>query len=373
VVAIGWLLAHRRLVRALLWVLGLSLPVALLLPWSAHLFAHPDLARLEAGRVDVAGSALDPAWQLAFGRISATGQAPWWLAAGLTAAAVLALLRSDTRTRVVGAFLVVLAGLGTALVLEQRPLPLPLGAGEAQPWLGLAAIFVSAGAIAAVGLAASDLSTAVASGAFGWRQPIAALAVLLALTTPIVSVVWWVWQAPHGELHRADPVPVPAYMIDAMAHRGERVLLLHTGPDEVTYRVLAGDGLRLGSESVLPAEDSSGIAATLTDLLSRRNAADVARLASYDVGYVVVPNPQDPSIVASLDALPGLSRASTDEARLAGWQVDAVAGPAARTPVSHPPIHSASRSAWVLAQAASWGLVVVLAAPGIRRRPMESP
>ncbi len=368
VVAVGWLAAERQLLRSCQLLVALTVPVALLLPWSWRVISTPGLALTEAGAVDVPGASLDGSgWQLAFGRFGANGQAPWWIGAGLVVAALLALLRRDTRGRVVGAWVVIAGGMVAALVMWRDPVPLPLGAGQAYTWLGVPVVVASAGAIAAVGIAADGLADYVGSGSFGWRQPAAVLGLVAAVSVPLLGLGWWVGAAPHGDLGRAAAVPLPAYMVDAMRTDDQRVLLLHTGTPTVHYQVLAGDGLRLGDDSVLPPNPPPEIAGLVADLFSEGTAADVQRLGSLGIGYVVLPSPQSTAAAAQLDALPGLTRTSTDQSLISGWQVQA--------PLTKPGSSAgdAARDRWLVLQALMWLAVIVLAAPSVERKPLETP
>jgi GT2 family glycosyltransferase len=368
VLAMGWLAARRHWMRVAQWLVALVLPVGLLAPWSWRVLTHPTVALTEAGLVDVPGNAASQAgWRLAFLRIAAVGEAPWWLTAGLTVVAVTALLRSDTRGRVAASWLVVAAGFAAAAVMGRHAVSAPLGAGQAYPWLGLPLIVAGAGAIAAAGIAADGLRSYVGSGSFGWRQPLALLAVVAGLTVPVLGVGWWVGAGPAGELHRAVAVPLPAYMVDAMSSEGARVLVLNTGTGTVHYRVLAGDGVRLGDDSVLPAGGSPRLASVVEDVLSQARPEDVPTLARMGIRYVVLPSPQAAAAVVRLDGLAGLSRTSTEQTVLSGWQLSAAADPPSAVMAG-----GDQRTGLVVSLVVLWVLVALLAAPGIRRRPLPA-
>jgi GT2 family glycosyltransferase len=366
--AVGWLLAGRHWVRAGQWVVALALPLPLLAPWSWRVLTHPALALTEAGGIVVPG---DPgsgsAADLAFLRIGAPGDAPWWVTGGLSVVALLSLLRVDTRLRVGAAWFVAAVAFAAAAVLGRQVIVAPLGTGEAYPWLGVPVVVAAGALVVAAGLASDGLTSFVGSGTFGWRQPMAVGAVLLGLSAPVLALGWWVGTAPHGALHRTGVDEVPAYMVDAMVSDNARVLLLRTGQPTVRYRVLAGEGMRLGDDSVLPLGGAPRVATVVGDLLSQSRPEDVSRLARLGIRYVVLPSPQDPDAVVALDSLAGLSRTSTQHAVLSGWQVERASTPpgARRDP--------GARDALALALALGWGLVVVLAAPAVRRRPLEAP
>ncbi len=366
IVAISWLALGRHWQRATQWVLAMALPIGLLAPWSWRVLTHPALALTEAGVVVVPGTELsESAWRLAFLRIGAVGEAPWWLTAGITVVALAALLRSDTRARVGAAWLVAAAGLVAAAVMGRATVTAPLGVGEAYPWLGVPLVVASAGLIAAGGIAADGLRSFVGSGSFGWRQPVSVAAVLIGLTAPVLALGWWAGVASHGDLQRTAAVPLPAYMVDAMSSGGARVLVLRTGGPAVRYRVLAGDGDRLGDDSVLPVGDNPRLAGVVSDLLSQSRAGDLSTLSGMGIRYVVLPSPQNAAAVAGLDRVAGLSRTSTEQSLLSGWQLDH-AGPAG------PRGSGDSRDWLVVTLVLAWGVVAVLSAPGVRRRPLEA-
>ncbi len=125
-------------------------------------------------------------------------------------------------------------------------------------------------------------------------------------------------------------------MLDAMrADAEQRILVVSataTQPADAadvtysdTYTLYAGDGYRLGDDSITPAT-SSALTALVTDLVSEATPEDVTRLADLGIAYVVLPAPYDTEQVAQLDGLAGLSRASTNSRQLAGWQVNLPTG-----------------------------------------------
>lgn len=362
-VGVVGLVLRGRPLRAGQLAAGAALPLLLLMPWSGRVASSPDLLLTEAGSTVVPGTAAD-SWQLVLGRVGAPGEAPGWVSAGLTLVALLSLLRRDTRARVAAAWLLVLAGLGAAAVLAAQTVTTETGQ-SAHPWLGVPLVVCFAGAIAAAGIAADGLGAFIGSGSFGWRQPVGATAVAIGAATVVAGLGWWVWSAPYASLHRDEAVPVPAYMIEAMATDDERVLVLRTRADVVAFTVLAGDGQRLGDDSVLSPADSA-LPALIAGLVSQSRPEQVQRLGELGVGYVVVPAPQSPGVVAQLDAAAGLTRTSSARAALSGWQVD----PDLLRPATLP---AGPDRGWLLVlQAALWLGVAVLAAPGIARRPLPA-
>ena len=164
-----------------------------------------------------------------------------------------ALLRADTRGRVGPPGWSRRPDSVAAAVMGRDAVTAPLGVGEAYPWLGVPLVVAERGAHrrrrdrggrAAVVRRVRVLRVAPTARR---RRPWSS-----ASPCPCSALGWWVGPASHGDLHRTVAVPVPAYMVDAMSSDDARVLVLRTGTPTVRYRVLAGDGERLGDDSVLP-------------------------------------------------------------------------------------------------------------------------
>ena len=306
-------------------VVAVVLPAVLLVPWSGRLLTSPSLFLTETGRVDPGTvSVADHAWLLPWGRISAAGDAPWWLSIGLVAAALLALVRSDRRPAVLAAWSVIVLGLVTTALLAGHVVTIPGSNDEAFVWVGVPVVLCQAAAVVAAGIASDGLGQVIQSGTFGWRQPVAALGIVVAVTGSMLGLLWWVVSAPEGSLTRGPSIPLPAYMAEAMQGEDQqRILLISSDPDRGydTYTVYAGDGYRLGDDSVTP-EPSPELTQLVTDLVSEADPRDATRLADFGISFVVMPAPFDTDQVAQLDGLPGLGRASTNPRDLAGWQVN---------------------------------------------------
>jgi hypothetical protein len=342
--------------------------VVLLLPWSWRFVNAPELLLTEAGLPDRGSTpGVGPGWQLAFGRLPAMGDAPWWLTAGISVAAVLALLRSHRKVGIAAAWVVIAISLGTAAVLSHFTLEHPGGFQSGSVWVGFPVIVAQAAALVAGGLAADGLTAEMRSKSLGWRQPLAASAGLAAVLTPVAGLAWWSAAAPHGDLVRSGAVPLPVYMVDEMtADRTVRVLVMRGDARRVTYDVLAGDGLRLGDDSVLAPVGSATATGVVTDLVTEGQTVELSRLARLGVRYLVLPRPVDPRLSARLDAVPGLSQASTGTDHLAGWQL-AAQSRALDQAVAPSSAAGSERRGELIAQGIMWLLTLVLAAPAVHR------
>jgi GT2 family glycosyltransferase len=317
-----------RLAGVLALVVALAVPIAALLPWSFRLLAHPSLALAEAGGVDSSTAALgNDSWQVLFGRLSAAGDAPWWLAAGVVLAAVAAIFRTDRLGAVAAAWGVAASSLAVAAIAAGQTVSLPGSGVESAVWLGFPVIAAQAALILA-GAAAADGATAfIQSGRFGWRQPVALVGAVLAVASPLAGVGWWVAAAPHGDLQRISDTTLPAYVGDQLrSPTQQRALILGGDTSHATYDVVMDDGLRLGDDSVDPVFGAEKLDALVADLISEGSGSDADRLAEFGIGYVMAPAPADPALVAALDGQPGLQRTSTDPTEVVGWEIEQPTG-----------------------------------------------
>lgn len=362
VVAVPWLVLRHR--AAVAWCGGAALvvSVALLLPWSLRFLTRPDLLWTEAGRT--AGAAGSVSWPLALGRVGAPGEAPLLLTVGLAGAALLALLRADTRPRVAAAWTAGAAALLLAALLSREAVQ-PPGATLPEPvWIGLLGIVAQAAAVVAAGLGADGVSHRIGAGSFGWRQLLVVAAVVIGASAPLAGVLWEAATAPQGSLHRQVAVPLPAYMADDMdAPDGPRVLVVQGDQQHASYDVLGGAGQRLGDESVVPSLRPK-MTRRVRSLLTPGLSGSSAGLRAAGIGYVVSPRPVDRALAARLDATAHLARASTSGS-LSGWQVEPVG-----TVSSEPHVSDRQRTTrtWQLVgQGALWLVVLVAASPGLAR------
>ena len=305
-------------------------------------------------------------WDVVLGRPAETGSAPAWISLGVALAAVAALLRKDTRNRVLGAWAVLVAALAAAAVLAGRTFGLPGSSAEQPVWLGFPLLLVQAGAICAASLAATGVSTLISGSSFGWRQPVGLLVVAAAVLSPVLGVFWWVANGVSEPLDRRAVDPVPTYMTDAAeADPDNGVLVVRGGRQTgLHYVVLRGDGQRLGDDTVAPtAEAQQGMTDLVTQLATSPQPADVERLSRSGIEFIYTPAPTDAVLAGNLDSVSGLTPASAVRPGARAWQLetdptdDALAQP------------EGSLRPWLLAvQLVAILAVAVLAAPTRRVR-----
>lgn len=352
--------------------------LVLLLPWSVAVWGHQGVASLlfEAGLPAPWLTGRLTSWDALLGRPG--GGAPGWLSVGVVAAAVLALVRSDTRPAVLRAWVVLVVALAATALLAGHSFSTATSTASQPLWLGFPLVLAHGAAITAAALAGAGVlarstgegfgarSTAAGSGRPGPIGMLVASVAALAVLTPAAGAVWWVWSSSAGPLDRGPATDVPSYMSEAAAVDPANGVLVVRGSraDGFSYLLLRQDGIRLGDDEVLPpARDQSGLTATVEDLASSPAASDVAALSRSGVAYVYAPAPADVSLVANLDSVSGLSPGSASGRGDRAWQLEAL-----------PPARVALRAdgdparPWLLAvQGLAVAAALVLAAPSVRR------
>jgi hypothetical protein len=304
-----------------------AVPVLFCAPWWPAVASAPAALLVEAGRA--AAVPVHPGtWQLLGGTSGGPGAAPAWLALGIPFAALVALLRADTRTVVARAWLVAAVAAVLLAVLARVEVSLPGITRDFRPWSGFAVLVVFGALLTAVVLAADSVGRVVGTASFGWRQPIAVLAVVGALLAPVGGVAWWLVNGTDRPLHRSTTARVPAYMSDlAAARHDSAALVLRGGPGvrhrpAVEYRVARAARLSLGDDGVLAvAEPRPALTAAVTDLLGGGAPGPAQRLARQGIAYVFVDAPVSPAVAGALDATDGFEAASAPRPRTRAWRV----------------------------------------------------
>lgn len=365
VLVTGWMADRPRWTRASTWlpvVTPVVMTLVVLAPWTVSVWMHqgPSAWLLEAGLP--APRLVDPLSSLdvVFGRPASVG-APWWVGIGTVLAALGALVRPDTRRLVLRSWAVLVVALVVTAVLSAATVS-PAASGLPQPvWLGLPLLVAQAAAIAAAATAGAGVRAQLTGKAFGWRQPVGAALVVVALLAPVAGLVWWVAAGSDGPLDRGPANTVPTYMSDAaQADPAQGALVLRGDRSGgFDHLLLRGPGLRIGDESVLPtAEEQQPLTDLVSVLVTAPDPDDVARLASYGVGFVYAPAPVDARLAGNLDTLSGVTPGSALRPGARAWQVEA---PVSEASLEEDP--SALRP-WLLGlQALAIAVVAVQAAP----------
>ncbi|HET7385265.1 MAG TPA: glycosyltransferase family 2 protein [Nocardioidaceae bacterium] len=339
--------------------------LVLLVPWTATTWTHRGLTSLvfEAGLPAPELADALTRWDVVVGRPGLG--APGWLSIGIMLAAVVALVRHDTRPAVLRAWLVVVVGLAVVVVLAPATFH-PAGDPTGQPvWLGFPLLLVQASGIAAAALAGTGARRRLSGISFGWRQPLGVLVVAAAALSPLAGLGWWVATGSADPLTSTRATQVPTYMSDAAATDPGKGILVVRGSRSTRfeYVLLHGAGRRLGEDSVRPtASDERSLTRLVTDLTTGPQPEDVRSLAAHGVAFVYAPAPADVVLVGNMDSASGVTPGSAVHRGSRAWQIQAaVSGRPAQRPSPDTP-----RFWLLIAQALAVLVVLVLAAPSRR-------
>ncbi len=321
------LLRIRRIGRLLRLVAILVTPALLLLPWSITLLRDPTLAFLEVGLPgpNLSDPNLSPLALLLL-HPGGPGMYPMLITLGILLAGLAALLRAERRGLVIAGWAVVVCGFVVAVVMSRIHVIGPNLAEAVPAWPGFATVVMGAGMLLAALIGAEGARERLASSSFGWRHPTSLAMSVLAIVSPAVAGLWWIYSGANGPLERRDPVVLPAYVAaeGQSTDRPRTLVLQKRGEGLLSYTLLRDIGPRLGDAETAPNRARyAGLDQVVRDVIGGTGEREVEILADYAVRYVLVTRPVDPELIKALDAVPGLSRVSaTDGAAL--WRLEGV-------------------------------------------------
>jgi GT2 family glycosyltransferase len=303
-------------------------PVVLLLPWSIALATHPSQLLLEAG-LQPAGLATPhlPARSLLLLSPGGPGLPPFWVTAGLLAAAAVALVASGRRALVLAGWATALLGLLAAAGVSKLIVTPAAGGDPVLAWPGLALAFAGAGLLLAAAACGDLLRNKLGSG--GWRAPSGIVVLALAAvacTAPVLAAAAWVTTGVRGPVApSAGPVLPEFVAVSSDTGLRLRTLVLRVGPHgRVAYSVLRDTDPLIGaSELAVPPAAQRALNLTVATLTAPYGGSvqDQGRsLAQLGIGYVLLPTPINPDLARLLDGVPGL-RPVSQTAEFALWRV----------------------------------------------------
>ncbi|UBU14701.1 glycosyltransferase family 2 protein [Nonomuraea gerenzanensis] len=336
--------------------IALAVPPILLLPWTASLVTDPGRILLEAGLHDPAlvNPSLPPEALLALSP-GGPGLPPFWVTAGLVAAALAALLMRRQRLIVAIGWAVALYGMLAAVLVSRITID------GAKVWPGVPLAFAGTGLVVLVGLTAHRLAELRAGG--GMRRLGATVMVAVAFSTPLLAAGYWVVNGVRGPLV-GDARDVMPALAAARTTQGERTLVIRGSG----FTVLHGRTPLIG-EAELPVADQvrDRVGAAVQGLVGGRGG-DAATLAAQGIAMVAVAPPVTPELARTLDSQPSLERMSLSDTGGGLWRL---AEPVTRVPAQ--PV-SVLHAVWLWTQGALLLVVALLASPGRRQpEPAEAP
>ncbi|MCZ2526869.1 glycosyltransferase [Streptomyces sp. HB2AG] len=314
---------HRQLLVPLLLrgAAVLGTPVLLLAPWSLALFTHPGRFLLEAG-LPYGGDPASAA-DLLLLNPGGPGTVSGWLMAGVLLAGLGALLRTERRTAVLGAWAVALASLAAAVLLNGASVTPADGTAPGTAWAGPAVLVYGLALLTAAAVGAEGARERVTAMDFGWRQPAAALTAAAAVLAPLAASLTWMVAGAEDPLRRGRTDQVPAFVAEESTNQDRaRTLVVDGSAGTVSYALVRGAGAGLGDAEAAVGEGGDARLGTLVGNLVAGSGADQAsQLANYAVRYVLVRDSAPRSYKSVLDSTPGLSRLSQSNG-ISLWRVD---------------------------------------------------
>ncbi|GAA2214363.1 hypothetical protein GCM10009850_098280 [Nonomuraea monospora] len=337
-------------------LITLAVPPILLLPWTLTLLTNPGRILLEAGLNDpsLVAPSLAPEHLLSLSP-GGPGLPPFWVTAGLVAAALAALLMRRQRLIVAIGWAVALYGILAAIVISRVTVE------GTKVWPGVPLAFAGTGLVVLVGLTAHRLAELRAGG--GLRRLGATVMVAVAFSTPLLAAGYWVATGVRGPLV-GDARDVMPALAAARTTQGERTLVIKGSG----FTVLHGRTPLIG-EAELPvaSQTRDRVTAAVQGLVGGRGG-DAATLAAQGIAMVAVAPPVTPELARTLDSQPSLERMSLSDTGGGLWRL---AEPVTRVPVQ--PV-SVLHAVWLWVQGALLLIVALLASPGrSRAEPAEAP
>src|SRR5205823_5559106 len=157
-------------------------------------------------------------------------------------------------------------------------------------WTGPALALAAVGALTAAAVAADHAAGALGRYSFGWRQVVAAVLAMSALTGTVTAGLSWVTRGAAHPLTGHDQQALPVFAAAQLsAPTSPRVLVLRRG-DGVRFALLGSPaGLRLGDADVVATDEDAAdrALAAVVQRIVAGEATAVPELARFGVSMVV--------------------------------------------------------------------------------------
>lgn len=335
---LGWRRQGRQLVFSV--VLGL----VLVLPWTIELVLHPSRLGQEAGGPPTAAVGPGDSLPHLLTGTPLGGPVPWWFAVPLILVALFSLVRESRQRYELIGWLAALAGLAGTLIASR------LGGGS-----GPLMFLMTAGWIVAITVAWDSMGKS--------RELIVQGVLGLVLVATLVTGGFWLVRGDDGPLHRGPEQDLPEYLMSSQGPP-QNASILVVRKDATTamrFALVRNGGPRMGSLEAAPkAEQTKPITDILSALGGGGTGEEGRQLAGLAIDYVYLPSPVDPTLMATLDSLPGLTRASAADTD-ASWLVD-------RTKIEgKTPLQDDVRSIWRVLGIIAWIIALISCLPTARR------
>jgi GT2 family glycosyltransferase len=282
--------------------------IALNIPWSLELLAHPSRALLEPGLSLTGGQGVN----LLFGNPSSI----IWLLSAAPVIAFIALFRVESRVSArISFFVLTLASL---LMLLRAS-----GHGSSQPvepaMGGVSALYIALAIVAGLQLL-EKIIPEIKSASLNFRHFATATIALSTLATILISTIWWVGPGAAGPLLRGSTFSVPEF-ITANATTSERYksLLIRKKEGKLLYAIVRDRTLELG-DSDLTYGSSKLVDQAVAGLVSGAGIEASSILGGYGIRYLFLAQPINKSLARTIDGIGGFTRASSTDTGIV-WKV----------------------------------------------------
>jgi GT2 family glycosyltransferase len=320
----------RRGILRNLAIATLTAPV-LLLPWSLTLLSDRSGLLLEAGLPQQGTPIFTlPAKSVILLSPGGPGMPPYWITAGLFAAAFAALFAGRRRPLIIAGWGIALSGLLIAAIVSHTAVRPPVG-GQVAAWAGVPLALAGLGLLLAAAAGTTALGQMLAGvggvrAVLSGRAPWAALVAVVACSTPLLAAIAWLGAGVSGPVHPVTKPVVPELVaVAAGQDRQVRTLVLTSPGGHVSYQLLRGPNPSLADTALTPQAGaqralSNAVSALITP--GAGQATDQARLlANLDIGYVLAQAPINARLAQALSNVTGLRPYSTTSS-YSLWQLD---------------------------------------------------
>lgn len=282
--------------------------IAINVPWSLELLAHPSRALLEPGvSLDGANGLL-----LLFGN-------PGLSLATLSAAPIImiiALFRRDCRPfALIALFISSITALLSLFSIA--------GHGSSQlisPSLGGATtLFIGTSIIAGIRLLELVLPQ-IRDSALNFRHFAAAAIAISVLLTSLSSIIWWLGPGAGGPVKSEETFAVPAFIIaNATTQERYKSLLIREREGRLLYWVVRDKPLEIGDSDIVYGS-SEPIEEAVAGLVTGAGIESSSILGDYGIRYLFLTQPVNKSLARTIDGIGGFTRASSTDAGVV-WKV----------------------------------------------------
>jgi GT2 family glycosyltransferase len=304
--------AHATLGRLVSAAVVLAVPIVVLVPWSWHILAHPRMVVATSGLPEFYSSQHAPSGiAMELLRAGGVAQPPIWIGIPIVVAALVGLNRRSRVAVARTAVALMIIGMAVAIALT-RDAGVTTGLPASRHWPGLALLVAGAGALLAALVAAVGARPALQGHSFGWRQTAAVGIIGLALVSTGTLAVSWLVRGAGVPLTGGNPQVLPLFTQSELdVKTTPRALVLDDNPPTISYALIRRPhGTQLGDGDTAPERPpgpaSRQLATAVRDLVAGRPGAG-AKLAPFDIGYVVAETAGAQRIVPTLGRVPTLT------------------------------------------------------------------